>query len=146
MMATTRQYNGGTQPHLKATQQRLCLTPRTITRSAVVVVALLPFLLPCCSFWTLYPPRKGCDGMKRVVMGDLYSYHLVMQAGWNACFSQCSLSALFLRRRRPFFSPNTCAVGVTIQDRQSSSNSVVISATCATTPVLKYEKNTTSQH
>ena len=33
------------------------------------------------------------------------------------------------------FSPNTCAEGVTIQDRESGAGSVVISATCATTPL-----------
>ena len=66
------------------------------------------------------------------MVGDTYWYHLVMQADEEcvSMFFQCALS-----QREKTFSPTTCAVGVTIQERQPSTGSVVVSATCATTPL-----------
>ena len=77
------------------------------------------FVAHCCSVLSLLPSRIGCTSK---------------ETGWNVC--QYFSSAFFFEGEA-FFSGHLCCACCQPEDRQSSTGSVVVTATCATAHCLK---------
>ena len=93
------------------------------------VFDLLSVLLPTVAAFSVFlPSRMACNSMERVLMGGMHRHHSVMHAGWNgfSMFFQCVLFSSFGHPCPGCCQPN---------DRQSSTGSVVVTVTCATTPL-----------
>ena len=106
-----------------------------------LVFDLLSVLLPTVASFFCLPSIK--DALQQygegVVMGGMCRHYSVMQAGWNVF--QCSSSAFFFQGEE-CFSRHLCCRCCQPADRKSTTRSVEVAVTCATTPLSQRTKNT----